>query len=419
MKKYVITTIICIVVSCYVFSFSLSFLPPSLNTKQILGVVGIMAFLLKCLKDKTASISRQVIVSALFAALFSVWCYYTAMVNATDDDSYSTYIVSFAVWLGGAYGVVAILKLFHKRVDLALFTKYLTIVCVAQGVLALAIDNVPALRSIVDRLVADGNIYYKNINRLYGIGAALDTAGIRFAANLILIAHQLASNKKVSDNKKFVGSYLTAFILISVLGCMIARTTMVGTGMGLFYIMVRYVLPQRGGIISARQIRIFSILVLLLGLAVIVGIHLYTADVEFRKNMRFAFEGFFNWAETGVFRTDSSDKLNAVMWVWPTDTRTWIIGSGIFGSFYYNTDVGYCRFTLYCGLIGLALFSMFFVYNGLSVRTKFKDFNLLCMMIISLTFIVWLKVATDIFLFNALLFCLDGDYDENGNLIES
>ena len=62
---------------------------------------------------------------------------------------------------------------------------------------------------------------------------------------------------------------------------------------------------------------------------------------------------------------------------------------------------------------------MFFVYNGLSVRTKFKDFNLLCLMIIALTFIVWLKVATDIFLFNALLFCLDGDYDENGNVIES
>jgi len=412
MKKFLTTAMLCIVVSCYVFSFSFSFLPESLNTKQILGVVGIMAFVMKCLQDKTASVSRRTIISAIFAAVFSLWCYFTAMINATDDDSYSTYFVSFAVWLGGAYGVVSLLKVFHKRVDLAVITKYLTIVCVAQGILALAIDNIPALANIIDALVSDGNKYYKNINRLYGLGAALDTAGIRFAADLVLIAHQLSTNKKISDNKKKIGWYITAFILISVLGSMIARTTLVGTGMGLFYIMVKYIIPQRGGVLSARQVRIFSILILLIGLTVIVGIHLYTADVEFRKNMRFAFEGFFNWAETGVFRTDSSDKLNDVMWIWPTDTRTWLIGSGIFGSFFYSTDIGYCRFTLYCGLIGLTIFSLFFIYNGLSVRDKFKNFNLLCLMIIALTFIIWVKVATDIFMLNALLFCIDGDYED-------
>ncbi|MBQ5528378.1 MAG: hypothetical protein IIU05_04940, partial [Bacteroidales bacterium] len=360
----------------------------------------------------------QEIISGLIACIFSVWCYYCVMINGTNDDSYTQYIVSFAVWLGGAYGVVALMKCFHKRVDLAIMTKYLTMVCVAQGILALAIDNIPIIRTVVDSIIAGGNTYYKNINRLYGIGAALDPAGIRFAVTLVLIAHQIVTNHAINSNRKYLGYYIVSFILITIMGSMIARTTMVGTGLGLFYILVRYIMPQRGGFVSGRQIRILSILTIIVAATVIVAIRLYQADAEFRGNMRFAFEGFFNWAETGVFRTDSSDKLNAVMWIWPTDTRSWIIGTGIFGDFYYSTDIGYCRFTLYCGLVGLAIFSLFFIYNGLAVRTKFRDFNMACIMIIALTFIIWLKVATDIFLFNAILFCIDGDYDNDGNEIE-
>lgn len=418
MKKVFIAIFLCIVVSCYVFSFSIRHLPSSLNTKQILGVIGIIAFMLQALKEKTASLSRQEIISGVIACIFSVWCYYCVMVNGTDDDSYTQYIVSFAVWLGGAYGVVALMRSFHERVDLAIITKYLTIVCVAQGILALAVDNMPFMRTIVDGIVSDGNFYYKEVNRLYGLGAALDTAGIKFAVAMVLIAHQIVTNRTINSNRKYLGFYIVAFILITIMGSMIARTTMVGTGLGLFYILVRYIMPQRGGFVSGRQIRIFSVLTIIVAATILVAVRLYQADAEFRSNMRFAFEGFFNWAETGVFRTDSSDKLNAVMWIWPTDTRSWIIGTGIFGNFYYSTDIGYCRFTLYCGLVGLAIFSLFFIYNGLAVRTKFRDFNMACIMIIALTFIIWLKVATDIFLFNAILFCIDGDYDNDGNEIE-
>ncbi|SKC60114.1 hypothetical protein SAMN06298215_1903 [Bacteroidales bacterium WCE2008] len=418
MKKVFIAIFLCIVVSCYVFSFSIRHLPSSLNTKQILGVIGIIAFMLQALKEKTASLSRQEIISGVIACIFSVWCYYCVMVNGTDDDSYTQYIVSFAVWLGGAYGVVALMRSFHERVDLAIITKYLTIVCVAQGILALAVDNMPFMRTIVDGIVSDGNFYYKEVNRLYGLGAALDTAGIKFAVAMVLIAHQIVTNHAINSNRKYLGFYIVAFILITIMGSMIARTTMVGTGLGLFYILVRYIMPQRGGFVSGRQIRIFSVLTIIVAATILVAVRLYQADAEFRGNMRFAFEGFFNWAETGVFRTDSSDKLNAVMWIWPTDTRSWIIGTGIFGNFYYSTDIGYCRFTLYCGLVGLAIFSLFFIYNGLAVRTKFRDFNMACIMIIALTFIIWLKVATDIFLFNAILFCIDGDYDNDGNEIE-
>ena len=95
------------------------------------------------------------------------------------------------------------------------------------------------------------------------------------------------------------------------------------------------------------------------------------------------------------------------MWKWPTDTKTWIIGSGLFGSFVYSTDVGYCRFILYCGLTGFSVFAFFQIYNGLVFFSREKDYRLLFLLLIALSFIIWMKVATDIFQFYALFYCLD------------
>ena len=95
------------------------------------------------------------------------------------------------------------------------------------------------------------------------------------------------------------------------------------------------------------------------------------------------------------------------MWVWPKDTRSWIIGTGLFDDWVYGTDIGYCRFTLYCGLVGMVLFSIFFIYNGIAINFSLKHVGLLSLFLIALTFIIWLKVSTDIFFIYALLFCLD------------
>lgn len=65
----------------------------------------------------------------------------------------------------------------------------------------------------------------------------------------------------------------------------------------------------------------------------------------------------------------------------------------------------------------MGMFSAFFIYNGLSVIKKFRNFNFMALMLIALTFIIWIKVATDIFLVNALLFCIDGDFEEDENNI--
>ena len=89
-----------------------------------------------------------------------------------------------------------------------------------------------------------------------------------------------------------------------------------------------------------------------------------------------------------------------------------MIGYGRYGVFSWGTDIGYCNFTLYCGLIGLALFSAYFIYVNMSMNTKFKNFYLISLLLITLQAIIWAKVATDIFVIDAFLLCIDGDYLE-------
>ena len=401
-----------ILVSFYIFQVQFRFLPPSLNTKIIVAAIGVFLFAVQCIQNHEIRLSRRTLISALIAVAFSLWCLFSMTANGTDDDTYATYWISFATWLGGAYAVCYFIRQRHHRIDLELLTRYMECVCIAQCVIALMIDNIPIVKRIVDSLIVGGPEFYDSINRMYGFGAALDSGGVVFSVVLVLIAHQIAQWRNQEENKKYLTNYLIAFIIITVIGNMIARTTTVVAIIGLGYILFSYVRIQRGGYISGQNLRFYGILAILVFAAVFISISLYNSSPIFRDNLRFAFEGFFNWAETGEFSTGSTDKLNAVMWIWPEDTRSWIIGTGLFGDYVYSTDIGYCRFTLYCGLVGLVIFSIYFLFNHLSIRSKFRHSNLLALCFIVLTFTIWLKVATDIFFIDALLFCIDNDPDE-------
>lgn len=396
------------IVSMFVFPIEFTFLPTGLNTKMILGVVGIIAYIFHSINLKETRLRKTTIVSFVFAVIFSVWCFFSMVANGTPDNTYATYFVSFAVWLGGAFAVCAFIKGLHGKLTLPLLVQYLVFVCVGQCILALVIDNSPAFKNLVDTYIQQGQGYLDQTRRLYGIGAALDTAGTRFAVVLTLLAHLISTDNAVTDRKGQLFIALLSFFFITLIGNMIARTTIIGSTLGLVYLFIRLG-TSRKGIISARKLRFYGIFLSILFAAVAFSVWRYNIDPVFRSNLRFAFEGFFNFFETGEFRTGSTDKLNAVMWVWPDNFRDWIIGTGWFGFFMYSTDIGYCRFVLYCGLVGLALFSAFFIYDASIVWRKFRDFKFMAFLLVAITFIIWIKVATDIFWIYALLFCLPDD----------
>lgn len=407
MVRLLAMMLISTIVSGYYFSFSFKFLP-SVNTKMMLAGIGLALAIYQACHKHQVTFSKELMGAAGFAFVFSFICFIAADYNNTDDYSYATYFLSFFTWLAGGYTVCAVIRVFYKKITLRLLVNYLAFVCALQCALAILIDRIPAFQLFVNTFFLGGE-FYQSAGRLYGIGAALDPAGIRFAIVLLLITYILLEDESLRKDRKGMIAFIICFFLISVLGNMISRTTIVGTVMGFIYIIYSTGIYRL--VIPVRNIRFYFILTVLLILFVTIAVYFYYTDTSFHANIRFAFEGFFNWAEEGEWRTNSTDTLNNLMWIWPEDLKTWIIGSGKFGLFAYGTDIGYCRFILYCGLIGFSTFGLFFVYNAFVFADRFPSFRLISIGILVLSFIIWMKVATDIFLIYALFYSLD--WEEN------
>lgn len=405
MNKYIVPFLLGVTVSFYFFPVQFTFFPAFMNTKNLMAALGVFVFVMDAIRNQRLLFSKDVFFSAVLAALFSAACYVSTVLNYTDDMTYVTYIVSFFVWLSGGYFVCWLLRQRYGCVTVEIITEYLMYVGVCQCISMLMIDNIPAFKSLVDSTLA-GNQFVANMGRKYGIGASLDPAGVRFT--IILVMTAFVSTRSIFPERRSGRTFLWlfSFLFITIFGNMISRTTTVGAAIGLAYMLLYFFTLRRGSLTGDRA-KAVGMLFLILAIGIPVVAYLYNTSPSMHSNLRFAFEGFFNWVETGVWRTDSTDKLNNVMWVWPTDRRTWLIGSGLIDHFVYSTDIGYCRFILYCGILGFSIFCLFFIYNACAVAKRFEGVGLLAVMLLSLTFIIWIKVSTDIFQIYAMLFCLD------------
>ena len=86
-----------------------------------------------------------------------------------------------------------------------------------------------------------------------------------------------------------------------------------------------------------------------------------------------------------------------------------------------GTDIGYCRFIFYFGVIGLLAISAVMIYAAIICCNKFSDYTYMFLLALLAGFIMWTKSATDIFVFFDLFICasfLMSDSEEEGNTLQ-
>ena len=408
MLNYITVFIIACIVSGYYFTVSFTFLPLSINSKIIIAGLGGILFILDRLNNKVFDVSKGILFSAIIAILFSIACLFSVDYNATSDYSYASYITSYLIWLMGAYGIYSIIKKKHGTFNIPILTSYLAGICVFQCIIAMLIDKNSSVKRVVDSIFYTNNDFYEGINRIYGIGAALDPAGVRFAVVLILIAFVLSVENQIKSSNKAVWFYMLSFIIISVIGNIISRTTTTGILLA-FVVFIGYSKVYQF-IIKRNNVRMYGIFILIILIIIPVLQYLYNTDTYYYNQLRFAFEGFFNWVEKGKWETGSTEKLNSVMWIWPQTTKGWIIGTGLFDGWVYSTDIGYCRFILYCGLVGFSLFVSMFIYLTMYLWMYIRPYKYLFVLLFILGLIVWIKVSTDLFFVFALFLWMEESY---------
>ena len=408
--------------SIFVFPFEFTFLP-SVNTKLILSLIGIMLFLVQSARTRVLELDNGFIEIIFLALLVSLVCFFSVVYNHTNDFTYATYIISMFVWLFGAYAVVWCVREAYGYLSISLISNFIIASAVFQCISALLIEYIPSFSSWVDRVVL-GVGFQKSFSdvkgeRLYGIGAFLDVAGMRFSCILGILA--VVSTHLKANAKAWVSYlYIACFIFIACIGNMMSRTTIVGVIIALAYWLWMSVMGNRQ---SFRMLRGLFILLLI---SVPIIIYIYNTNDAFYNKFRFGFEGFFNLFEEGEWRTSSNDKLQT-MFILPDNLKTWIIGDGYFEDvhkdpyyigydwlyFYMGTDVGYSRFIFYFGLVGLFAFSLFFIKCATYLMNVYPNYKIMFFIVLCINFIVWIKVSSDCFTLFALYLASALYHDED------
>lgn len=414
MKKFILVILAGIMTSLFIFPFNLPF-ATNVNTKMVIAAFGLVLFFYDMLRKRSFIVSRDFLIFSIICVLVSVWSYLVITINNTVDDSYAQYIVSAWVWMGGAYAVVWLIDAIHGKVSVELIGQYLVTVCVAQCILAYMMGIIPSLKTFVDSLMGNADDFMGPAEgRIYGLGAALDPSGLRFAAVLVILAHLIHQTN--SDEHRFLEAYyILSFIIITVIGNMISRTTIIGVGVSLLYWVLIAFFEKRQRYLSAFWVTATLCVIASIGVIILQ----YNINPNFRNNLRFGFEGFFSLVEKGYWETNSTNILKGMV-KWPDSLKTWIIGDGLFFNeegtpnflgqletgFYMDTDIGYLRFIFYFGTIGLLGMVAVFVSIATTCGKILSKDRVLFFLLLLVNLAGWVKVSSDIIMIMAPFFVL-------------
>lgn len=322
------------------------------------------------------------------------------------------------VWLCAAYMAVSIIRMVHGTLSVRLVANYLIAVCTLQCLIAISISQIPIVSDIVN------SIFYTYeegmaAGRLYGIGASLDVAGLRFMAVLVINAY-IISILSEDESSKYLKWYIASFLITGFISNMISRTSAFGVAIGLSYLLLASLSKKIG--VRTNFARLWKYISLSIGALTVGVIFLYQTNQGFRDNMHYGFEGFFSLYEKGKWEVNSNRGL-IYMWKYikPESARTWIIGDGYCddpnkdpyytgsqpkGGYYKGTDVGYMRFIFYFGIIGTIALIGYFCQTAHVCSTHFPNYRYMFLLILLCNFIGWIKVSTDIFLVFAIFLAI-------------
>lgn len=386
---------------------------PGFTLKTTMAPLGLVLLLTDLARQRRPALNSGFLRVVVWASAVSFISFVSITYNDTNDNSFTGYFVSMIVWISAAYVAVSTIKAVHGTLSVRLVANYLIVMCVLQCVLAFLISQVPFIENFVNSVFIT-NSEEMTKGRLYGIGAALDIAGLRFMAVLTIIIYMVTQLSE-EEEKKYSLLYIGAFFIIALIGNMISRSTVFGIFISLAYLIV-ISFSNYGKLEIIRQI--WKKFLLVMTAVVLVSVVLYQTNNSFRNSMHFGFEGFFSLYEEGQWEVSSNNGLIYMLkYIKPEELRTWIIGDGYcdtplhdpyytgpyaYEGYYMGTDVGYMRFIFYFGIIGTFIFMMYF-YQVASVCAKFfPEYKNMFFLILLCNYIGWIKVSTDIFCVFAL-----------------
>lgn len=211
-----------ILTSFAIFPIELVWLP-GLTMKTAMAPLGLIMLLVNLVRERNPVLDSGFLRVVIWAAAVSLISFVSITYNNTNDNSFTGYFISMVVWVCAAYVAVYVIKTVHGTLSVGLVANYLIAVCVMQCLLALIISQIPLIENLVNSVFITGGKEMTK-GRLYGIGAGLDIAGLRFMAVLVIVIYMLVHLSE-EEEKKYSVLYIGAFLIIGLIGNMISRST--------------------------------------------------------------------------------------------------------------------------------------------------------------------------------------------------
>ncbi|MDR0789421.1 MAG: hypothetical protein LBO06_01355 [Bacteroidales bacterium] len=395
---------------CLIYPVIFRFLP-GVAFRTVFGVIG--AFVLIIFQRQQFVINNNILKILYTPLPVLVLAIVTNIVNGTAEMQFINLLYSFVLVVLAAYVVTSMIKSVHKRVDFDLISSYIIAAATLQCLLAAAMIIIPSLGTFMfEKLTITeyGNrILSVKDTRLMGVGGQSVSLGIINCFALLMIVD------KLKDRHNIKTSFLLylLFIFITVVGSMMARTTIIGTLIGLLLLLYfnRFQLQK-----YFRQIVSVLLFVALLYFVIIPS----STKKQFNGYFEYGFEMLYTLDREGELSTASTDELQGMLLIQPDNLKTWLIGDGHFENpldkyrYYMETDVGYFRLIFYFGIFGCIAY-FYYQYQILwqaNLRTKRKH-QIFFIFSIVLLFILSIKVLIEIIsIFMMFLFSEDKTEDK-------
>lgn len=418
MVKFFKVAMCVMVMSFSIFPFVFSFFPAA-NTKMIMAAMGLAVWLFNISKERSGIVDRGFAIISLWAFGVSAVSFASITINNTPDTSYVGYLISMWVWLGAAYFSVQCIKNIDGVISVERVIWILIGVAVFQCFAGILMYKYSFWEDLFKNNIQGEKYMGIGIDdtRLHGIGCALDVGGARLGAILIAISYLIIQYLKRNISFWIISFLIASFIFITVCGNMMGRTLTIGASLAVLFILVNLLFNKELYAASKRRFILWSSIILLGG--ILSCVVLYNSDSSSKELLRFGFEGFFNYFESGTFETHSTNLLSQGL-IFPDNWHTWLIGDGyMMGGandpyyigpedygFYMNTDSGYSRFIFYFGIIGLSTFMGFFINVAIVCSKRLPKAKFLFLLLLILNFVIWIKVSSDIFMIFAPFLCI-------------
>lgn len=349
------------------------------DTRVFLGILGFLVWCLSLLSTvsfRSLYITKHAVFLFVITLFVSVWAAFSLSINGTFETQFLKYPIVFATLFFAAYFFVRAAIRLKVEVSNKSFASLFVTMVFWQSVISFFIFMNPALQELWLSLLEvdpsrENRLLDRSGFRIIGIGHPFFSGAIISGFALILIGYLL---RYESLTRRQVYLYIVFFLVILVVGMMVARSTMVGAALAMMLILLPRDLNLRRMSGNKVKASFFILVIPIVGFYFLFTGREHLAD-SVSKAVSFGFELFINMIEGRGVETASTNSL-IKMFVWPDSLATWMIGDGrwnaVSGAGYYMyTDVGYLRLIYYFGVVGLCLF---FVYQFFVFLFSFRPF---------------------------------------------